>query len=67
MAEVVCDEQLAAPAVSVKGEVTSAPFPGLLTVTPAKEGREKLASAREARKSWVRIFIKCPEPMLKVS
>jgi hypothetical protein len=53
-----CDEQLAALAVSVKGELTSAPFPGLLTVTVAKDETEILANTRDARKTWIRMFIK---------
>jgi hypothetical protein len=53
-----CDEQLAALAVSVKGELTSAPFPGLLTVTVAKAEAEMLANTRDARKTWIPMFIK---------
>jgi len=34
MALVVCEEQVGAWAVRVKGEGTEAPLPGLLTVTP---------------------------------
>jgi hypothetical protein len=53
-----CDEQLAALAVRVKGELTSAPFPGLLTVTVAKAEAEMLANTRDARKTWIPMFIK---------
>jgi hypothetical protein len=64
MAAVTCDEQLAAFAVSVKGELTSAPFPGLLTVTVAEAETEKLAKTKDARKIWLRRFIKSPEFLL---
>ncbi|HEY6850526.1 MAG TPA: hypothetical protein VI320_30520 [Terracidiphilus sp.] len=60
MAEIACDEQLAALAVKVNGELTSAPFPGLLTVTVAKAETEMLANPIEARKNWLRMFIESP-------
>jgi hypothetical protein len=57
---------LAALAVSVNGELTSAPFPGLLTVTVAKAETDMLANIRDARKNWLGMFIKGPEFLLRL-
>jgi hypothetical protein len=42
MAVTGCDEHCTAVAESSKGDCTSAPFPGLLTVTPAIAGNAEV-------------------------
>lgn len=47
-----CEEQVAEFATSSKGDVTEAPLPGLLTVTPASAGVASITSNDEGRKSF---------------
>jgi hypothetical protein len=51
-----CEEQVAAFATSSKGDVTEAPLPGLLTITPASAGGASITSKDEGRKSFFKRF-----------
>ena len=60
MADTFCEEQVAASAERVKGEETSAPFPGLLMVTAANAGPARIASMDEPTESLSNRFITAP-------
>lgn len=57
MAATFCEEQVAALAERLKGEETSAPLPGLLTVTDANEGVAKMRRLDEPMESFWNKFI----------
>jgi hypothetical protein len=53
-----CEEQVAASAESVKGEDTSAPLPGLLTVTVANAGLTKMRMDEPIESFWSKFIEK---------
>jgi hypothetical protein len=58
MAATFWEEQFAASAERVKGEETSAPFPGLLTATAANAELVRIPSADEPMESFWSRFMK---------
>jgi hypothetical protein len=52
------EEQVAADAESLKGEVTEASLEGELTVTPAMAGRDMESRATPARRALEEIFMR---------
>jgi hypothetical protein len=48
-----CDEQALAVALRVNGELTVAPFAGLVMVTAAKAGAQRAARPRDRKRAFI--------------